>query len=105
MNITALPFEILLHIFVIGCDEPDGPQESVDSDKLEMAWSSARVYLHPRRRKRFAALLRKVCVSWRNIIEDPPNTRSQFHIVRVGLDWSDSPFLLPSPIALVRQLS
>jgi hypothetical protein len=98
MNINDLPLEILLHIFVAGCNEPDDPQELVDYDGLAWFNPFAPVYPHPRRRKSFAALLRRVCVSWRNIIEDLPNIRSPFHVIRVALDRG-------SPMALPRQLS
>ena len=101
MNINDLPFELLLHIFVTGCDEPDYPREADDFD-----WSDDRyafLHLHPRRPKTFAALLRRVCASWRNIIEAPGKTGSQFHVVRVGMEWD---WLNQSSIqGLLRQFS
>jgi hypothetical protein len=73
VHINELPEELLIHIFLVGCEDE---LNSGDTD-----------YLHPRRMKEFAALSRAVCSFWRRLL-DLPSASKHFWIARLRLRFS-----------------
>lgn len=74
--VEELPTEVLMTIFLSGCDELEDLSD----------YQEPEISRHPRCRKEFAARVRRVCRRWRTLIDSSSSVyTSRFWVVKTGL--------------------